>query len=124
MPDRLLAPTAGTLLGLSLPQFWVGLMLVYFLAETLRWLPAAGVAPPGQTPGGPLEMLPYLVLPTVALAGAPHIGLAMAALGVLLAASRVYAGLHYPTDIVSGWAIGVGLGLLVRQKGPLSAEAR
>jgi len=24
--------TAGTLLGLSLPQFWVGLLLVYFLA--------------------------------------------------------------------------------------------
>jgi peptide/nickel transport system permease protein len=59
--------TAGTLLGLSLPQFWVGLMLVYFLAETLRWLPAAGIAPPGQAPGGPLEMLPYLIMPTVAL---------------------------------------------------------
>jgi membrane-associated phospholipid phosphatase len=49
--------------------------------------------------------------------GAPRIGWAMAILGVLLAASRIYAGLHYPTDVMSGWAIGVGLGLLVRPGG-------
>jgi membrane-associated phospholipid phosphatase len=54
---------------------------------------------------------------TVALPGAPRIGLAMAVLGVVLALSRVYAGLHYLTDVVSGWAIGIALGLLVRQKG-------
>jgi undecaprenyl-diphosphatase len=54
---------------------------------------------------------------TVALRGAPRIGWAMAILGVLLAVSRIYVGLHYPTDVVSGWAIGVGLGLLVRDRG-------
>src|SRR6266536_3608551 len=60
---------------------------------------------------------------TVALPGAPRIGRAMTALGLVLAASRVYAGLHYPTDVVSGWAIGVGLGLLVRQKGGACGDA-
>src|SRR2546423_4670256 len=53
---------------------------------------------------------------TVALRGAPRIGQAMAVLGAVLAASRIYAGLHYPSDVVGGWAIGVGLGMLVRQR--------
>jgi undecaprenyl-diphosphatase len=61
---------------------------------------------------------------TVALRGAPRIGWAMAALGLLLAASRVYVGLHYPTDVLSGWAIGVALGLLVRQKGLAGVDVR
>jgi undecaprenyl-diphosphatase len=61
---------------------------------------------------------------TVAFRGAPRIGWAMAALGLVLAASRVYVGLHYPTDILSGWAIGVALGLVVRQKGLPDGNAR
>ena len=60
--------TVGSLLGLSMPQFWLGLMLVFVLAESLHWLPAAGVAPPGQTASSPLAMVPYLALPTVTLA--------------------------------------------------------
>jgi len=53
---------------------------------------------------------------TVALRGAPTIGKLMATLGAALAASRVYAGLHYPSDVVAGGLIGVGLGMLVRQR--------
>jgi undecaprenyl-diphosphatase len=53
---------------------------------------------------------------TVAWRGAPRIGQAMALLGAVLAASRVYAGLHYPSDIAGGCAIGIGLGLLVRKQ--------
>jgi undecaprenyl-diphosphatase len=60
---------------------------------------------------------------TVALRGAPRIGQVMAMLGAVLAASRVYAGLHYPTDVVGGWAIGIGLGMMVRQREATCARA-
>lgn len=51
---------------------------------------------------------------TVALPTVPGAGLLMGLAGVALALSRVYAGLHYPTDVLGGWAIGVAVGLLVR----------
>ena len=61
---------------------------------------------------------------TVALRGAPRFGRAMAVAGALLAGSRVYAGLHYPTDVVAGSAIGIGLGMLARKKGAVNAVVR
>ncbi|MCU0549513.1 MAG: ABC transporter permease [Leptolyngbya sp. Prado105] len=33
---------AGSLLGVSLPVYWLGLLLIYLFAVTLRWLPPAG----------------------------------------------------------------------------------
>lgn len=32
----------GTVLGFSLPNFWIGLMLIFLFAVELRWLPAGG----------------------------------------------------------------------------------
>ena len=58
--------TLLALLGLSLPQFWLGLMLITVFAANLHWLPAAGLAQPGRQPG--LDSLPYLLMPTVVLA--------------------------------------------------------
>jgi undecaprenyl-diphosphatase len=53
---------------------------------------------------------------TVALSTTPKFGLLMA-LGTLgLALSRVYAGLHYPSDVIGGWIIGVGVGIIARRK--------
>ena len=58
--------TVLALLGLSLPQFWLGLMLITVFAANLHWLPAAGLAQPGSQPG--LDSLPYLLMPTLVLA--------------------------------------------------------
>lgn len=51
--------------GLSVPSFWVGMLLILLFAVRLRWLPAAGYVPPGQDVGAWARSL---LLPTVALA--------------------------------------------------------
>jgi undecaprenyl-diphosphatase len=53
---------------------------------------------------------------TVALSTTPLFGLLMAVGTLGLALSRVYAGLHYPSDVIGGWIIGVGVGIIARRK--------
>lgn len=57
----------GSLLGLSLPNFWLALILILILAERLHFLPATGMRPLGLPTHGLLQMLPYLVMPTTVL---------------------------------------------------------
>jgi peptide/nickel transport system permease protein len=40
-----------SVIGAALPNFWVGVMLVLVFSVTLRWLPANGYVPPGQSVG-------------------------------------------------------------------------
>ena len=65
----------GSVLGFSLPNFWVGLMLIMVFAVTLGWLPAGGRGPTVTLGGLQLSVLTpqgwaALVLPaaTIALA--------------------------------------------------------
>jgi peptide/nickel transport system permease protein len=52
-------------LGLAIPAFWFGLMLILLFAVTLQWLPPSGVGNPGQ----PWYLsLQFLVLPTATIA--------------------------------------------------------
>jgi peptide/nickel transport system permease protein len=51
--------------GLSIPNFWFGILFVLFFAVTLRWLPAGGF--PGWEAGVPTG-LTALLLPAVSLA--------------------------------------------------------
>src|SRR3546814_2146757 len=44
----------GSVLGFSLPNFWVGLMLIMLFAVVLGWLPAGGRGPVESF--GPLEL--------------------------------------------------------------------
>lgn len=46
------------LLGLSMPSFWLGLMLILFFSVYLEWLPTSGK-------GG----LPHMIMPAIALSG-------------------------------------------------------
>jgi peptide/nickel transport system permease protein len=49
--------SAAALGGLSIPNFWLGIMLVYLFAVHLRWLPASGFVPLAQDPGRNLRAL-------------------------------------------------------------------
>jgi len=66
--DRMLMSVA--LLGISLPPFWLGLLLIIIFSLFLRWLPATGMISP--TGGGDVgDILLHLILPAVTLAVVP-----------------------------------------------------
>lgn len=54
--------TIFALAGLSVPQFWLGIMLIMFLAVRLRWLPASGFVPFSQDP---MRNLASIAMPVV-----------------------------------------------------------
>jgi peptide/nickel transport system permease protein len=58
------AATSLALVGLSLPNFWLGLMLIIVFAVELNWLPAGGYVPFSEDPIANLEhmLLPAFVL--------------------------------------------------------------
>jgi peptide/nickel transport system permease protein len=60
--------SVSVLTGLSLPQFWFALLLILIFSEQLRLLPSSGIRPIDAQSYEPLQMAPYLVLPTVVLA--------------------------------------------------------
>lgn len=62
--DTLISAVAT--LGLSLPDFWIGTVLVIVFAVTLHWLPASGMTSTAAT-GATSGLLAHMVLPTVVL---------------------------------------------------------
>jgi peptide/nickel transport system permease protein len=58
------AATSASLIGLSLPNFWFGLMLIIVFAVELDWLPAGGYVPFSEDPVANLE---HLLLPAIVL---------------------------------------------------------
>lgn len=53
-----------SLLGLSLPNFWLALLLILVLAVRLRWLPSGGFVPFAENP---VENLKLVLMPALAL---------------------------------------------------------
>lgn len=62
--------TVAALGGLSMPNFWFALILMYVFAGVLRVLPASGIGPAAALHYCVLDMLPHFVLPTIVLGGA------------------------------------------------------
>jgi peptide/nickel transport system permease protein len=74
-PDGVIGKTimAGSILGFSLPTFWVGLMLIMLFAVFLGWLPSNGRGETVNLLGVPVSFLTldgwaHLILPAVNLA--------------------------------------------------------
>jgi peptide/nickel transport system permease protein len=53
-----------SLIGLSLPSFWLALLLILLLSVKLRWIPSGGFVPFGQDP---VENLKLVLMPALAL---------------------------------------------------------
>jgi peptide/nickel transport system permease protein len=66
-PDKLLSGLS--ILGVSVPHYWFGIVLVVVFAVELQWLPAQGMGPPGV----PLtwEQWKYAILPVATLSMIP-----------------------------------------------------
>jgi len=74
-PDSIAGKTimTGSILGFSLPTFWVGLMLIMVFSVELGWLPSNGRGPTVELLGVPVsflsrEGLAHLLLPAANLA--------------------------------------------------------
>ena len=57
-----------SLVGVSMPIFWLGLMLVLVFSVNLGWLPSLGM---GSLDYGLWDFVSHLILPTIALATIP-----------------------------------------------------
>jgi peptide/nickel transport system permease protein len=58
----------GALVGVSMPIFWLGLMLVLVFSVNLEWLPSIGM---GSMDKGLWDVIKHLILPCVCLATIP-----------------------------------------------------
>jgi len=82
------ASMAGAFVGISMPAFWLGIVLIMVFAVQLKWLPTSGRAPYGLAPDhvtglyvldsiitgnvpALLTSIKHLILPAVALGAAP-----------------------------------------------------
>ncbi|MFP4136964.1 MAG: ABC transporter permease [Halomonas sp.] len=63
--DRVI--TLLVLIGISVPAFWLGMLMIMVFSVGLRWFPASGMTA-SYGGGGLLDILHHLVLPAIALA--------------------------------------------------------
>ena len=66
------AVTAFAITGVSVPNYWLGIVLVVIVSVTLGWLPSTGAGPGGSTNWAwDFEHLRFIILPAVTLAVVP-----------------------------------------------------
>jgi peptide/nickel transport system permease protein len=61
------AVTIFSFIGNSMPQVWIGLMLIFLFALKLDWLPAGGMTTLGSKGGGFIDRVTHLLLPVATL---------------------------------------------------------
>ncbi len=66
--DRL--SQVAAMVGISMPAFWVGLLLIVGFSVQLGWLPGTGMYSPTGA-GGPRDLLIHLILPAITLSLVP-----------------------------------------------------
>ena len=59
--------TTGSLVMLSIPTFWFGLMVIFIFSERLGWVPSGGVYSLTSGGGGFLDRLHHLLAPALVL---------------------------------------------------------
>ena len=99
------ASTVFSLLGVSMPNFLLAILLIYVFSLQLRWLPPIGYVNPLQDPAGNLR---GMIMPALTL------GLALAAVVARLMRSSLLETLNQ--DYVrTAWAKGLREGLVIRR---------
>jgi peptide/nickel transport system permease protein len=80
--------SAFVLLGLSVPSFWLGVLLIFLFALRLGWLPPTGFVSLGESTGGNIR---HMILPALSL------GLVLAAASTRIVRSSLLEvlGRHY-----------------------------
>lgn len=69
--DRVISSIAIS--GVSIPHYWLGIVLVAIFAARLNWLPAMGAGPGGSGAWAlDAEHLSFIILPAIALAAIPQ----------------------------------------------------
>ncbi|SHM69635.1 ABC transporter permease [Roseibium suaedae] len=89
--DRMI--TAVAITGVSVPNYWLGIVLVIVFSVQLGWLPSMGAGPGGSGEWSwDLEHIRYLVLPAVTLAVVP--------IGIVARTVRALVGDIFSMDFV------------------------
>ena len=96
---------AAAVLGVSVPEFWLALLLIFLFAVTLRWFPVSGYVPPSQ---GMLASAVTIALPAIAL------GIRQSALITRMMRSAMLDVLDEPY-ITTARAQGLEEGLVIRR---------
>ncbi|QDP40378.1 ABC transporter permease [Radiobacillus deserti] len=76
--------TTFALAGISIPNFWLGTMLILLFSVTLRWLPVGGLSAPFYT----IEGMKQLILPAITLGTASAAMIARMARSTMLEVIR------------------------------------
>jgi peptide/nickel transport system permease protein len=102
--DRALSAIA--IAGVSIPHYWLGIVLVAIFSAKLNWLPSMGAGPDGSG-NWSLDQVPYVILPVLTLAAMPA--------GIVMRSVRALVADTLAKDFIMGLvAKGMGRGAIFR----------